>query len=72
MYFPVAITGFGILVCLVCSFLATNFTNLSEGYTKEMTEGYKVRGEDGVERHVYEEKKLGPNVLNNVEKVLKY
>jgi len=31
MYFPVAITAFGIVVCLVTSYLATNCTNLTWG-----------------------------------------
>jgi inorganic pyrophosphatase len=33
MYFPVAITAFGIIVCLVTSYLATNCTELTWGPT---------------------------------------
>lgn len=32
MYFPVAVTGFGIIVCLLCSFFATT-ASIDEGYT---------------------------------------
>ena len=58
MYFPVAITAFGIIVCLLCSFIATNFSSLDEGYTQAMKDGH-------------EKKKLGPNVLHDVEAILK-
>ena len=58
MLFPLGIVGFGIVVCFISSFIATNCTTLDEGYTLEMKIGA-------------EEKKLGPNALYDIEGILR-